>query len=116
MSTQTPAVGRSVHYELSEQDAAAITKRRYDFQKSNGGKSETGFQAHVGNRVDSGDVFPATIVRVNGTEPHQTVNLRVILDGTDDYWATSRSERVTPDELSDGEVQTAARWFWPPRV
>lgn len=87
--SQTPTIGRIVHYRLSEGDAAAIGKQR----------TETGA---TGNPVSAGDVYPAQIVRDFGGPSY---NLQVALDGTDVYWATSRQEGT-----EDG------RWFWPPRV
>lgn len=84
------SIGRIVLYTLSEQDATAITKRRSD-------------TAHVGNQVREGDVFPAVIARV--WEAAHSANLKVLLDGTDDYWATSVSEGDKPRS-----------WSWPPRL
>lgn len=97
-------IGQIVHYTLSEQDAEQINRRRGDYtvvatQESGG---ETGFQAHVGNYVIAGEVYPAVVVRVFG---EQGVNLQVFLDGNDSYWATSRSEGEGPNT-----------WSWPPRV
>jgi hypothetical protein len=86
-----PSIGRIVHYRLSEYDAEAINGVRND---PNGHDR--------GNTAAAGQVFPADVVRVFGGP---AVNLQVKLDGTDTYWATSR----TP---GDGEGE----WFWPPRV
>ncbi|MBT8161000.1 MULTISPECIES: hypothetical protein [Arthrobacter] len=99
-----PSIGRIVHYTLTESDAARINKRREDFMafvKASKEYPSDGYQAHVGNAVRAGDVYPAIIVRVWAT----SVNLRVILDGTDDFWATS---------ISEGEGER--HWSWPPRV
>ncbi|HEY9473021.1 MAG TPA: hypothetical protein VIS06_04110 [Mycobacteriales bacterium] len=92
--SQTPTIGRIVHYRLSAQDAAIIRDRR----------AATG--AH-GNPALEGDVYPAEIVRVFGPadNPDRAVNLQVGLDGEDTYWATSRTEGDGP-----------GTWFWPPRV
>ncbi|MFE3452367.1 hypothetical protein ACFXJ8_25935 [Nonomuraea sp. NPDC059194] len=114
--TQTPTVGRIVHYSLSEQDAQAINRRRADFdafQRSHahphepGQPGATGHQAHVGNTARAGDVYPAVVVRVfaGGTEVNGVCNLQVLLDGNDTYWATSRT-------WGEGEC----RWSWPPRA
>lgn len=104
--TQTPSIGRIVHYMLGENDAAVINKRRDDFDKARYTDKrpeveETGFQAHLGNRAEAGQVFPAIIVRVFGGA---AANLKVLLDGSDDFWATSRSEGEGP-----------FRWTWPQR-
>lgn len=114
----TPAPGRIVLYTLTEQDAAAINSRREDARANAriaaksaaeldphpGGAFRTGHVAHVGNDVAAGDVFPAVMVRVWNERPG-TVNLKVMLDGTDELWATS----VVPGE---GPRQ----YQWPPRV
>lgn len=47
-----------------------------------------GAQAHIGNGVSEGTIAPAMIVAVNG--PSGNSNLKVMLDGTDVYWAISR--------------------------
>lgn len=85
-----PTIGRIVHYTLTEADAEQINHRR-----------ESSFVL-VGNRASVGDVYPAQIVRCFGGP---AVNLQVALDGTDHYWATSRSQGEGP-----------GFWFWPPRA
>lgn len=108
-----PSIGRIVHYTLSEQDVQAINRRRDDFEAFRrtttgpiepGMPGRTGHQAHVGNRPFAGQVLPAVIVRVFDPST-TTVNLQVLLDGNDTYWATSRTE-------GEGEFH----WAWPPRV
>ncbi|MEU4558530.1 hypothetical protein AB0F72_09070 [Actinoplanes sp. NPDC023936] len=101
-----PSIGRIVHYKLNAADADAINRCRADFaeKRASEGAGSTGFQAHVGNSAEAGQVFPATIVRVFDSEGG-TSNLQVTLDGNDTYWATSR--RNGDDE---------GTWAWPPRV
>lgn len=108
-----PTVGRIVHYKLAQFDADAINRRRADFEAFNrshvhphepGQPGATGHQAHVGNHVQAGEVYPAIVVRVFDPSV-STANLQVLLDGNDTYWATSRVE-------GDGECQ----WSWPPRI
>lgn len=91
-----PSIGRIVHYKLASFDAEAINRRRADFTAG------LGYVGHVGNHVQAGEVYPAVVVRTFGGP---AANLKVLLDGNDDYWATSRVE-------GDGECQ----WSWPPRV
>lgn len=108
--TQTPSIGRTVHYTLSEQDAAGINKRRKDAQNLNAAgvtlaSQGLGPQIHTGNAVKEGDVFPMVITRVWGDQPESAVNGQVFLDGNDTLWATS---------VSVGEGPW--RFAWPPRV
>jgi len=122
MNDQIPSIGRIVHYRLSAQDAIEINRRRttgYKIQERmkeqrvavpGGGPDVAvygwpeGAQAHIGNDVKEGDVFPMLIVRVWGTDPSSSVNGQVYLDGNDVYWATSRS-------CGDQSGQ----WVWPSR-
>ena len=109
-----PSIGRIVHYCLTEQNAVEIMRRR-----TTGGSIAAripskewpvGAQAHIGNAVNAGDVYPMVIVRVFPDDPVSKVNGRVLLDGTDEYWATS-VDQVVPDS-SDRQ----GCWFEPPRV
>lgn len=109
-TTLEPAVGRIVLYTLSQFDADAINKRRSDFhaftqtlasKPQPGHRGATGHVAHVGNDVTAGTVCAAVIVQVWGGP---AANLQVLLDGSDTYWATSRTE---------GTGQ--GRWIWPPQ-
>lgn len=88
-----PTPGRVVLYTLSEDDAARINKRRDDAiaraHEHKANPEVTGFQVHVGNRVDAGQQFPAMIVRAWGTTPESAANIHVLLDGNDTFWATS---------------------------
>lgn len=89
--TQTPTIGRIVHYRLNAGDVATIIS-----QNPNGGANR--------NAVREGQVYPATITAV--FDPSSTTcNLVVQLDGTAQYWATSRTEGDQPGQ-----------WAWPPRV
>ncbi|MEV7684454.1 hypothetical protein [Streptomyces bungoensis] len=96
-----PTPGRTVLYRVTESDASDINRRRKDIHESRSADSRTGFVGHVGNHVTAGDTFPAVIVRV-WNETTVTCNLRVLLDGTDVYWATSRAEGTEP-----------GTWAWP---
>ncbi|MFH9731924.1 hypothetical protein [Streptomyces sp. NPDC017260] len=98
----TPTVGRIVHYRLSAADANDINRRRKDFSTAGAGLSDrSGYIGHTGNEAIEGQVLPALIVRV-WDEPDLTVNLQVLLDGNDTYWATSRKEGTD-----------LAQWTWP---
>ncbi|MFE6362988.1 hypothetical protein ACFVP3_23690 [Streptomyces sp. NPDC057806] len=87
-----PTIGRTVLYRLSEQDARHIQSMR----PRNG---------HQGNGVREGDVYPAVVVRTFAGNPAGVCNLKVLLDGEDTHWATSRHEGDQP-----------GTWSWPERV
>jgi hypothetical protein len=89
--------GRIVYFVLNEQQVAEITRRRTT------GKSiadrmaivsmgitgwPAGAQAHIGNEVRGGDICPAMVLKVWSTDSGCS-NLKVMLDGSDEYWATS---------------------------
>ncbi len=109
--------GRIVYYVLGATDVAEITRRRTtahsiaERMKIQISQVEcvtpllawpAGAQAHMGNEVKEGDIYPAMIVRVWGQDSGCS-NLRVILDGTDEYWSTSRNFNA------DG---SPASWHW----
>ena len=77
--------GRIVYFVFDDHSAAEVNRRR---SPSDVGTARwpAAAQAHVGNIVRSGDHAPAMVVRV-WTEG--TVNLKVMLDGSDEYWVTS---------------------------
>lgn len=121
MSGQVPSIGRIVHYQISAQDAEEITRRRttgksiaarmkQEVQLRDGTQPAVfgwpaGAQAHIGNDVKEGDMFPMLIVRVWGTDPTSCVNGQVFLDGNDVFWALSRSAGDRPGTFA-----------WPQRV
>jgi hypothetical protein len=87
VTEQRLSVGLIVHYRLSDEDLRKLSAR----------------SLIAGNQPHVGDVYPAVILRVNG---ELSVNLRVLLDGPDDVWLTSRNY----------SVETNGCWFWPPKV
>ena len=89
---QTATPGRIVLYTLSATDVQQINAAR--------GTSEGSAR---GNNVNAGDTYPMIVVRV--WSGGSGVNGQVLLDGTDTYWATSRTE-------GEGE----GHWQWPPRA
>lgn len=99
----TATVGRIVQYVLSADDAEQINRRRPDGPRGSDGN---GAIVHVGNHAAEGQVYPAVVVRA--FDPSASyVNLQVLLDGNDTYWATSRSE--------DAE-RLPGSWHWPVRA
>lgn len=78
--TRVDRAGQHVVYTLGEDDVARITRAR----------EGAPFGTH--NSVEVGQRFPAFIVRDWGG----CANLRVLLDGRDDHWATSVSEGQGP--------------------
>jgi hypothetical protein len=109
-----PIVGSQVLYTLASGDAEQINRRRSDadaYRKmhpanhtltASGHPGRTGFIAHFGNQAEEGQVYPAVVVR-DWDEPAGTVNLQVLLDGNDTYWATSRLPGLDP-----------GCWYWAP--
>lgn len=105
-----PTIGRSLHYRLSEKDAVSINGRRRDrslyeanpYNDERVSKKPTGFQDHVGNTVQAGDVVALTVTRV--AEDGSWVNGQAILDGNDTHWVCSATEGTKPGE-----------WAWPQR-
>ncbi|MDX3831403.1 hypothetical protein [Streptomyces europaeiscabiei] len=94
-----PAIGDRVLYRLTGGDVAHINPWRADFHRNGAAESRLGFVGHIGNAVQEGDVFPAIVVRVFD-EGTATCNLKVLLDGSDTYWATSRAEGDDPGRWS----------------
>jgi hypothetical protein len=105
-----PTRGRIVDYALSEQDVNEINRRRTDGQsiaaRIKDEKWPIGAQAHIGNKVNVGDVFPMMIVAVWSDT---CVNGQVFLDGNDCFWALSRNH------ASDFGPATGGQWQWPKR-
>ncbi len=91
------SVARIVHYTLSERDCLEIERQRLALWGAVGAVRNA-------SGVRIGEVYPAVVVRKHTED---TVNLQVLLDGPDTYWATSRTEA---DPGGEGH------WSWPPRV
>jgi hypothetical protein len=106
-------IGRIVIYTLTEEDVEQIMRRRTTgpaiAERIAEGKWPLGAQAHIGNSVHIGNQFPAVVVRTWDNDPN-LVNLRVMLDGTDDFWATSRVQ-----EDPAGPHGQPGTWHWPTR-
>ena len=99
-----PSIGRIVQYTLSAGDVTVINQRRAALKAALQAGGEP--SPYIGNTVEAGQVYPAQIVRHFGGT---TVNLKVALDGADDYWATSRTEH-------SGDGDGHGSWVWPARV
>lgn len=110
MNEQKPSIGRIVLFTLNADDAAQINRRRTNSTSiaarlkqeatNNVMAWPAGAQAHIGNEVAEGSVYPMLIVRVWSDT---CVNGQVFLDGNDIFWALS----VAPgDDLH--------QWNWPP--
>jgi hypothetical protein len=107
METQTPSIGRIVHYRLTGEDVSQINRRRTDgqsirdrMQPMASPKWPEGAQAHIGNEAVGGQTFPMVITRVWGVDPTSAVNGQVFLDGTDVLWVTSVSVGEGPGTFS----------------
>lgn len=84
-STAVPPLGTIVHYQLNDGDVAWIDRG-----------VDTAALATVRNPVRAGQTYPAQVVSGHGP----SVNLVVQLDGTVQYWATSRVEGTAPGTWS----------------
>jgi hypothetical protein len=102
VTIQIPSIGRIVHYTLSASDAeqimrrcttgVSIAERMRNFSVHTNQPDPlwpAGAQAHIGNAVAEGDVFPMLIVKAHGADEASAVNGQVSLDGCDVFWATS---------------------------
>lgn len=106
-----PTVGRIVHYKLSRVAVEQIIRRRTTSSsiadRIKDAKWPLGVQAHIGNAVTVGEIYPLVIVRVwpdeFGPGVHG-INGQVLLDGCDQFWVTSVREGNDVGE-----------WSWPPR-
>ena len=99
--------GRIVYFVFNEQCAKEVMRRRTtganvaERMRTIPPAWPAGAQAHIGNDVKAGDICPAMVMRVWGTSGCS--NLRVFLDGSDDYWATLVDYAVDKRECS---------WHW----
>lgn len=111
MSKIVPTLGRIVYFTLANWQAEQINKRRDDSSRAvhKHAWEADGTQVHVGNSVKEGQIVPAMVVAVWGNTPECAVNLKVMLDGSDDYWVTSTS-------VEDEQVphHTPGRYHWMP--
>lgn len=91
MTNIVPTVGRIVLFKVADYQAEQINRRRRDAaDKMDWHRAlKSGAQVHAGNPATVGDVYPAIITAVWGDKPDSAVNLKVLLDGTDDFWVTS---------------------------
>ncbi len=100
MTEIVPTIGRIVWYCIPSYVADEINRSRkhtadnMDYHRW----KKNGTQVHVGNSVSQGQVVPAMIVAVWGNTPTSAVNLKLMLDGTDDYWVTSTSVGAPTDQ------------------
>lgn len=97
-----PTLGRIVLYTVPTWQVPEINARRQDARDRAAWHMalRSGAQVHAGNGVKEGDVFPAMIVAVWGKDATSAVNLKVFLDGTDVYWATSVSVGEGPGKFA----------------
>lgn len=105
------SVGRIVHYQLTSENAEKINKWRHDALAASTAEDEDGSQLHYGNDVYEGEIFPMIVTRVLR---ENLVNGKVMLDGSDTFWATS-VEKAPQDEAGETQHQVGS-WFWPALV
>ena len=105
-------VGRMLHYVVSEFDAAQIKQQRNDRAPEN----KDGTWNPMGNSVDAGQHLASVVVYVWNKDSGM-VNLKCLLDGYDDFWATN----IMPDsayEAREGEDRepNTHTWHWIEKV
>jgi len=87
--------GRVVYFVFDETSAHSVAEERAAF-------------GDKGNQVKAGDIYPAMVVRTWGND---NINLKVMLDGPDTFWATSvgfNADRKTPRSwhwMFDGQAE-----------
>ena len=103
------SIGRIVHYKLTENDVAQVSRRRTTgtsiAERIKEEKWPLGAQAHIGNPLSAGQVLPlvACVIWPNEYgEGVPGVNGQVLLDGNDTLWVTS---------IKEGEEN--GQWSWP---
>lgn len=83
--------GRIVYFVFDEKSAAEVMRRRTTgldiARRLKEGIWPCGAQAHIGNSVFKGTVAPAAVVAVHVAHPNNSVNLKVLIDWADEYWA-----------------------------
>lgn len=97
--------GRIVYFVFTAAQADEVMRRRTNgpsiAERITAALWPIGAQAHIGNPVAEGTTCPAMIVAVNGSNGNS--NLKVMLDGTDVYWAISRDYDA---------AKTPGTWHW----
>lgn len=97
--------GRIVYFVFNAASAAEVNRRRTNtvsiLERIKVLAWPIGAQAHVGNDVKEGDIYPAMVIKVWGTSGCS--NLKVFLDGSDSFWATS---------ISYQEDKAPFSWHW----
>ncbi len=113
MADIIPTLGRIVLYCLPQYQVEEINRRRahatamIDYHRWR----KSGAMVHVGNEVKVGQIVPAMVVAVLGDGPDCAVNLKLFLDGSDDFWVTSTSVEKSPGE-DEVVVHTPGKYHW----
>jgi hypothetical protein len=107
-----PTIGRTVLYVLKDSDVDAINRRRTNgssiADRIKEDKWPLGAQAHIGNQVEAGQIYPMIITRVwSPGEEASMVQGQVFLDGNDALWTTSVHQDAN---------KTPGTWHQPERV
>lgn len=112
MTAIIPTLGRIVYYTVPSYVADEINRRRQHARDSMDYHrwKKNGTMVHVGNEVKADQIVPAMVVAVWGDTPICAVNLKLMLDGADDYWVTSTSVEA---EQPDGS-HTPGKYHWMP--
>lgn len=114
MTGIVPTKGRIVYYTIPRHVADEINRRRkhaYEQMDYHRWK-KNGTMVHVGNTVEEGQIVPAMIVAVWGTDPHSAVNLQLMLDGSDTYWVTSTNVEDPKGSRDGVPIHTPGHYHW----
>ena len=110
--------GCTVYFVFYELSATKVNRRRTSSERIaaliDDEKWPFGAQAHIGTRVLAGDVCPAIVVRI-AEGPGIVCNLKVMLDGSDTYWArlvdySAAKEPGTWHWVFEGRYVTSESW------
>ena len=91
--------GRIVYFVFDAPCAEAVNRRRLREDDINPWPQAA--QRHIGSTVTEGDILPAMVTRV--CDESGICNLKVMLDGSDTFWATS---------VVFAEDKRSRSWHW----
>jgi hypothetical protein len=109
-----PTLGRVVLYCLTRSEAVEVNTRRKHAEDNFHlhAHNKHGVMLHCGNNASEGQICPAIIVAVWGVDPHSAVNLKVLLDGSDDLWVTSTQVEQPKEDAQGRALHSPGKYHW----